>query len=87
MGWACGTNGGEEKCIQGFCEEPEGKRPLGRDKYRWKEIIKMNLKEIQRKGMHWIHLAQDRDKLVGVKGYYEHGSKQSGCIKSGEFLD
>jgi hypothetical protein len=28
MGWACGTYGGEERCIQGFLGRPVGKKPL-----------------------------------------------------------
>ena len=32
MGWAYGMHGGEEGCIQGFGEDPEGKRPFGRSK-------------------------------------------------------
>jgi hypothetical protein len=41
----------------------EGKRPLGRPKYRWVNNIKMDLREIGWDGMDWIHLAQDRDQL------------------------
>jgi len=28
MGWACGAYGGEERCIQGFGGEAEGKNRL-----------------------------------------------------------
>jgi hypothetical protein len=41
--------------------KPEGKRPLGRPRRRWADSIKMDLREIVRGGMYWIHLAQDRD--------------------------
>jgi hypothetical protein len=41
--------------------KPEGKRPLGRPRRRWVDIIKMDLKEIGWDGMDWIHLVQDRD--------------------------
>jgi hypothetical protein len=41
--------------------KPEGKRPLGRSRGRWEDNIKMDLREIGRGGMDWIHLAQDRD--------------------------
>jgi hypothetical protein len=34
MSRACSTNGGEEKCIQGFDGKPGGKRPLGRPRHR-----------------------------------------------------
>jgi hypothetical protein len=40
---------------------PEGKRPLGRYRLRWKNDIIMVLREIEWKGVDWIHLAQDRD--------------------------
>jgi hypothetical protein len=38
----------------------EGKRPLERPRHRWKDNIKMVIKETCR-SMDWIHLAQDRD--------------------------
>jgi hypothetical protein len=36
------------------------KRPLGRQRSRWEDNIKMDLKEIGWEGMDWMHLAQDR---------------------------
>jgi hypothetical protein len=41
--------------------KPEGKRPRGSSKRRWEDNIRMDLREIGRKGVDWIHLAQDRD--------------------------
>jgi hypothetical protein len=41
---------------------PEGKRPLGRQRRRWVDNIKMNLREIGWDGMDWIDLVQNRDK-------------------------
>jgi transcription termination factor 2 len=41
-------------------ERPEGKRPLGRPRRRWKDNIKMDLREIGIDGANWIRLAQDR---------------------------
>ena len=41
--------------------EPEGKRPLGSPRHRWKDNIKMDLQEVGCVGMDWIELAQDRD--------------------------
>jgi hypothetical protein len=43
------------------CGEPEGKRPLGRPRYRWEDNIKMGLQD-----MEWISVAQDRDKLQAL---------------------
>jgi hypothetical protein len=42
--------------------KPEGKRPLGRPRCRWEDIIKMDLQEVGCEGMDWIELAQDRDR-------------------------
>jgi hypothetical protein len=42
-------------------EIPEGKRPLGRPRRRWVDIIKIDLREIRWDGGDWINLAQDRD--------------------------
>jgi hypothetical protein len=40
--------------------KPEGKRPLGRPRRRWKNNIKMDLTETGIDGANWIRLAQDR---------------------------
>ena len=40
--------------------KPEGNKPLGRPRGRWKDI-KMGLQEVGG-GMDWIELAQDRDR-------------------------
>jgi hypothetical protein len=42
--------------------KPEGKRPLGRPRYRWMDNTKMYLLEIGWGCVDWIGLAQDRDK-------------------------
>jgi hypothetical protein len=41
---------------------PEGRRPLGRPRRRWKDNIKMDLREIGFGDVDWIHWAQDRDR-------------------------
>jgi hypothetical protein len=41
--------------------EPEGTRPLGRSRSRWKDNIRMNLREMGWVGIYWIDLVQDRD--------------------------
>jgi hypothetical protein len=49
--------------------KPEERRPLGRQKCRWEDNIKMDLQEVGCGGMDWIELAQDRDRwwaLVNV---------------------
>ena len=62
MGWAYSMQRGQDRCIQGFGGgKPDGKRPLGRPRRRWKDNIKMALREVGW-GMGWIELAQDRDR-------------------------
>jgi len=38
----------------------EGKRQLGRSRRKWKDKIKMGLREIRFHGKNWIRLAQER---------------------------
>jgi hypothetical protein len=45
--------------------KPEGKRPLGRPRYRWIDNIKMGLLEIGLSVVDWIGLAQDRYRWRG----------------------
>jgi hypothetical protein len=42
-------------------EKPEGKRPLGRQRRRWVDNNKIDLREIGWDGMDCVDLAQDRD--------------------------
>jgi hypothetical protein len=42
--------------------KPEGKRPLGRPRRRWKDNIKMGLKEVGCGVTDWIELAHYRDR-------------------------
>jgi hypothetical protein len=41
--------------------KPKGKRPPGRPRYRWKDGIRMDLREIGWGSVVWIQLAQDGD--------------------------
>jgi hypothetical protein len=63
--------------------KPEGKRPLGRPRRRWMDIIKMDHREIGWDCMDWIDLAQDGP----VEGSCEHDNKPSGSIKCWEVLE
>jgi hypothetical protein len=44
-----------------FVGKPEGKRPLGRHRYRWEDNIRMDVRELGQKIVDWIHVAQHRD--------------------------
>jgi hypothetical protein len=61
MGGACSTNGGEENAYRILEGKPERKRPLGRERRRWVDNIRMDLGEIEWGGVDWIDLAQHRD--------------------------
>jgi hypothetical protein len=54
---------GEER---GVCRvlvgKPEGKRPHGGPRLRWKDNIKADLQELGWGGMDWIELAKDRER-------------------------
>jgi hypothetical protein len=41
--------------------KPEGKRPLGRQRRRLMDNIKIDIRETEWNGMDWIDLAQDTD--------------------------
>jgi hypothetical protein len=41
-------------------DKPEGKRPLGRTRYKWDYNIRMDLRELGWEDVGWMHLAQDR---------------------------
>jgi hypothetical protein len=56
MGWACGANGGGERCAQGFGGEAWGKKTIGEDN------IKMDLQEVGGGCGNWMERAQDRDR-------------------------
>jgi len=42
--------------------KPEGRRPLGRPRRRWKDNIRMDLLEVGCGCVDWMELAQDRDR-------------------------
>jgi hypothetical protein len=52
--------GEKRKVYRLLVEKPEGKKPLGRPRYRWINNIKMDLLEIRLSVVDWIGLAQDR---------------------------
>jgi hypothetical protein len=60
MGGACSAYGGRRGIYRVLVGRPEGKRPLGRPRFRWEDNIKMDLQEIGCEVMDWIELAEDR---------------------------
>jgi hypothetical protein len=42
--------------------KPEGKGPLGRQRRRWEDNIKMDLQEVGGVCGYWMESAQDRDR-------------------------
>jgi hypothetical protein len=43
-------------------KNPEGRRPLGRPRCRWKDKIKIDLREVAWGSMDWIDLSQNLDR-------------------------
>jgi hypothetical protein len=54
---------GEERGVyRVLVGKPEGKRPLGRSRRRWEDIIKMYLLEVGYGGVDWNRLVQHMDR-------------------------
>ena len=62
--------------------KPEAKKPPGRPRRRWEDIIKMDLQEVGCGGMDWIELAQDRGRWRALVN-----AVIDLCIKCGKFFD
>jgi hypothetical protein len=63
-----------------FVGEPEGKRPLGRPRRRWKDNIRMGLT------VGGCELDSSDSGLGPVAGPYKHGNELSDSIKGRIFL-
>jgi hypothetical protein len=61
MDRACNTNEEKRNAYRILVGNPVGKRPLGRQRRRWVNNIKIDFIEIGWYGVDWIDLAQDRD--------------------------
>jgi hypothetical protein len=56
IGEACSTYGSNKKCVEKCGRKPEGKRTLGRHSCRWKDNIRMDLRETGWGCVGWMHL-------------------------------
>jgi hypothetical protein len=62
IGWAGHVvHMGARNTYRFLVRKPEGKRPLGRPRWRWVDNTKMDIGEIVWGGVDWIGLAQDKD--------------------------
>ena len=60
---------GEDRVVQTvLVGKPEGKRPLGRQRHRWEDNIKMDLQEVGGCRGDWMELTQDRDRWRALVG-------------------
>jgi len=62
MGGECSAYGKRPGVYTVLVGKPEGKRPLGKRRLRWKDNIKMDIREVGCGGVDWIELAQNRDR-------------------------
>jgi len=62
MGGACSTYGWEESCKHGLARKSEERRPLGKPRHKWEDIIKMDNREVGYGDMDLNDLAQDRER-------------------------
>jgi hypothetical protein len=60
--------GMRELCTGCWWGKPEGKKPLGRPRFRWEDNIKINLQEVEGGCGDWMELAQDRDRWRALVG-------------------
>jgi hypothetical protein len=68
MRWALhvAQMGEKRKVYRLLVRKPEGKRPLGRPRLRWKDNLKTDLLEVGLGVKDWIGLAQDRYRCRGL---------------------
>jgi hypothetical protein len=92
MGRGCSTNGAKRNAYRKLVGNPEGKRPLGRPRRKWKDNIKMGIRDIGLGRMYWIDLDQDRDQwralvntVMNLRVLQNAGKFLSSCTISGFF--
>jgi hypothetical protein len=62
----------ERKVYKVLVGKPKGKRPPRISRYRWKDVIRMDLREIGWEVVEWFQLAEDRE------SYCEHSYEPAG---------
>jgi hypothetical protein len=76
------TKGREGNAYEVFGRGIDRRRPLGRSRHRWEN--KIGVKGIERKGVDWIHTAQDWRKMGNS---CEHSNKPLGSRICSAFVD
>jgi hypothetical protein len=66
VGRTCGTHETGGKRVEGFDGKDRRKEPLGRQRCRWEDGIKLGIREIGWGRMQCIQLAWDRDRWRAV---------------------
>jgi hypothetical protein len=66
MGCSCSTQGEMRIAYNILTGKPEGKRQLGRTRFRWEDNIGLYLRGIGWEGVGWIHLTKDKDKWMAL---------------------
>jgi hypothetical protein len=61
MDKTCSTRGRDENPIVNFFLRNVTRRPLGRYRRRWVDVVRVDLRVTGWEVVDWIHLAQDRD--------------------------
>ena len=62
VGRACSTKGDSSSAYWILVGKPEGRRPLGRQRRRWEDNNKMDLRYVGWGDTDWIFLAEDKDR-------------------------
>jgi hypothetical protein len=73
--------GDRRRAYMVLVRRPEGKKPLGRHRYRWENNSKMDLQEVGWGGIDWII------SLRTGTGTCECGNERASTVNQGDLLD
>lgn len=59
MGWTCNMHGKARSACRILVGNLSGKRPLGKSRRRWDDIMKIKLRKVGYEEDKWMELAQD----------------------------